>query len=399
MKQTILNIIFLFITSYLYSQDFKIIKGIVNDFDDNRILEFVNIYDKNKQYATSSDINGRFLIKLPLKTKIIYVSHIGYNTKKIKINRYKDSINVKLRKSIKKIEEVIVNPKAVTLFIDVAKSKIVENYSNRAIKMRAWFNEKITENDTCIEEIDALLDIYKNSYSNRRRDQIQILRAKKNDSVKKTQIWDYITFINGPYEMIKSDIAKYPKKFIVVALSNLNFLKKRHYKHFNYKLSIIKNKNGENEYLILFKPKSKRAVYKGEIYIDAKSMAFKKMKYSYDNERLEKVNSIISSTELDLNSSGMYTQNLMFNSIVNFKKIKGLWYLDNVRAIYSFNFIHTYYDYKSKITVYDNLRVINISSKNVKPIRLRNQLIRSMPLHKQLGSNKVNYIKMRGAIK
>ncbi len=41
-----------------------------------------------------------------------------------------------------------------------------------------------------------------------------LLKGRQNKEVFESRVWEYINFVDGPYEALESDVCKYPDDFI-----------------------------------------------------------------------------------------------------------------------------------------------------------------------------------------
>lgn len=81
----ILIVLFLITSSISYSQS-RIVKGAVYDEDTKEWLAFVNILSSNGAYGTSTDIDGRFQMRIPSDIDSLILSYVGYETKMVAIH-------------------------------------------------------------------------------------------------------------------------------------------------------------------------------------------------------------------------------------------------------------------------------------------------------------------------
>ena len=86
-------------------QEIKV-SGKITD-ENNQPIPGASILVKGTQIATQTDLDGKYLIKVPSNESVLVVSFIGYGTKEIKINN-QSVINFQLLPETAKLEEVVV---------------------------------------------------------------------------------------------------------------------------------------------------------------------------------------------------------------------------------------------------------------------------------------------------
>lgn len=83
------------------------ISGLVLDANTKEPLPFVNIGVNNSKYGTSTDIDGKFLIKS--KVSSLQLSYVGYEKKEILISN-QNKITIYLKEKSTTLGEVVINP-------------------------------------------------------------------------------------------------------------------------------------------------------------------------------------------------------------------------------------------------------------------------------------------------
>lgn len=402
-------LIFLFLLfPYLCdAQIFMKITGKVTDAQNNSPLPFANVTISGTYIGTITNDNGFFLLKIPhlLKTDTLAVSFLGYHKAFIPLSNYSttDTLSICLQPLTLNISEVLVQRLPATELITKALSKIPQNYSTQPVGMQAFYREIISDNGYAIQFIEAVLGIYKGSYLEKRdKDRMKIIKGREKTDVYSSTLWNYLYFINGPYEMLQTDIAKYPKRFITVPQSYTSFLNERHYKFYTYKLWET-YLEGRPVYIIHFEPNSRRrAVYEGKIFIDKRSLAFIGMEYWIAPSRLSSTSVLRYDTRRALEEDEIETQTIDFYSYVRFRELDGCWYLSNAKMQYQFLFIDHNFNSISNIQNDITFVVTDIDTVNVEPIQRRNFIQYNRELSEQLGEfdeefwENYNFVKFEG---
>lgn len=102
------------------------------------LLAFSTVGIENKNVGTVSDEKGRFKIEIPLSYSMdsLTISHIGYQSKKIKVEHIfkKDYIEIELEEEVRALEEVVVIAKK-------RKGKIGEFGNKKKLDLFAWIQK------------------------------------------------------------------------------------------------------------------------------------------------------------------------------------------------------------------------------------------------------------------
>ena len=106
MKTKILLFIALIISVLVNAQE-RTISGKITD-NSGSVVAGVNVSIKGKSQGTTSDLNGRYSIKVSTKGAVLQFAFIGYITQNVKIGK-KDTLNITLKDDVQKLEEVVVS--------------------------------------------------------------------------------------------------------------------------------------------------------------------------------------------------------------------------------------------------------------------------------------------------
>lgn len=363
-------IIILNITQFsvsLYSQKDDFIKIYVSSKINNKALPGTIIKTSTPRYVFYTDKSGNIAIPLNILTQsdTLYFSYIGYINSKIAICKLKSgSLNIiQMQTEVSPIKKIIINPHKAEQIIKLSKENIQENYPDFPMNMKAYFAETISFNDTIIQDFEAVIDIYKESYSKKSKDKIAFSKVRININDTSNILWDYIYFVDGPYETIYADIAKYPNKFIQIPNMKINFFDERYFKFYSFTI------NDNNKiYKIRFKPNKnkKKGIFEGEIILNKQNLEILYLQYSYSPEKLERIRNNPSLTEIELNKIGINTPVIEFQNKVSYIKYKGNIVLKDVSNEYSFEFKTPLNNKISIIKVTDKLIITDY--KETKPI-------------------------------
>ena len=368
-----------------------ILKGIVRNAETKDALPYANISIKNRAQGTITNQKGIFIFRLPANSfrDTLIFSYLGYRTMQMAIkDMQSDSLMVDLEPVIYSIREVTKqSSNALDLLMEALK-KIPDNYPRKHIGMTAFYRELIRENDQVIQFIEAVIGINKASYANRKdHDRMMILKGRQKKEVDYTRLWQYVNFVDGPYEALESDVCKYPDRFIVLPRTRYNFLVPKYFDSYNYQLMTITEPDTLDYYRISFKPETgqKRAVLEGNIYLDRQSLAIIRLEYSISPYYTKKTSVIDNITQVELQEMDIYTQTQSFNCIVNYQQLHDQWYLRDVQINYRIILLWLNDLYLAEIDNSIQFVTTDFDKDLYYPINFWNPVRRKVPLNEQLG--------------
>ena len=114
--------------------------GTVIDEKTGRPLPQVSVSAGRISVVTNED--GAFLLKLTDAPQSIIVSHLGYKTQKVSLKSGDtERLKIKLQPTIIQLREVVVRSGDPREMVEIAISKIPENYSRQPELLKAFYRE------------------------------------------------------------------------------------------------------------------------------------------------------------------------------------------------------------------------------------------------------------------
>jgi hypothetical protein len=371
-KQFFALVLSVFFCNLLYSQTDIVISGKVVDLATKEALPFARLQISDSQLGGLANDKGTFRLRIPNKyiNRDIQISYTGYSKNKIPIKNFiqTDGIEIQLKSDFVKVKEVIVRPFSPEELITLAYFKVPKNYPNKAVELISDFDEIVYDNDREIYHAFGDMRVYKTDYSDlTQKDLIRFENITKNDSLPFSELWNYMHFIDGPHEVLYSDFVKYRDDFMKLPPIKVNFLKQKHFKYYSYTFKATsKDIANADNYVIKFTPSKdyKRGVYEGEIVIDTKTLAFKKLSYSYCSKRMKRVWASETSFQFNMRRAGLHYTDLMFFHEIEFKKIKNVLVPFSIVQSHKFRFQKNYSDIGKIITIIDKYKLndVNLNS-------------------------------------
>lgn len=156
------KVFFLFISILInpcHAQN-RIFEGQILDFHTKTPIPFVNIYEIESTQGVISNEEGKFMFYIPKEATEIAISHIGYQTKNIKITQLKSEFEVvHLETTEFSLEEVIVTNRPVNeileKLIEISKLQL-----DKSIRLETYYREFVKVNNQHTKFSDGLIDFY-----------------------------------------------------------------------------------------------------------------------------------------------------------------------------------------------------------------------------------------------
>ena len=260
--------------------NFKAYYGKVIDSQSSRTLPFATIEAIGSNIATVSNIDGEFTIKINKEADVsdLKLSYIGFRNKIVQISEFKgdNELTIMLDPSIVQLKEVTVRPEdAMGLIADVLYN-VKKNYSTDPMMMRGFYRETILRGRNYVSISEAVIDIFKGSYSNEfQMDQVKLFKGRKSADVDKM---DTVLFKvqGGPNTTILLDVVKNPYVLLSSEYSEI----------YNFYITDVINIYDRLHYVISFDQKSHvdDPFYEGKLYVDMEKLAISEAEFELNTE-------------------------------------------------------------------------------------------------------------------
>ncbi len=246
---------------------FNVYKGKLQDAISKDPLVFATIAVEGENTATISNSDGEFILKIAKKSKAknIIVTHLGYENLVYPIRKLKENRNVlQLEQAVMTLSEVTVYPDSPEYLIRMVLSKARENYSTKPYNMTGFYRESIKKRHRYVGLSEAVVNIYKASYTGLLNDQVQIYKGRKGTDIRKV---DTLLFKlqGGPATTMLLDVIKNPTVI----------LDKDLLKYYDFRISNMIKIGKRLNYVIDFTQKAGLdfPLYNGKYYVDADNLA------------------------------------------------------------------------------------------------------------------------------
>jgi len=296
---------------------FNQFKGEVVDGQNNKPLVFATLTLEGSNISTITNTEGKFLLKIPtsIKQGNIIVAFLGYKTSVIPFDQLKENNNkISLAVSITKLDEVnVVIPKNARNLVKETLRKKGDNYFEDPTLMTAFYRETIKKRKKNVSLSEAVVNIYKSSYSSGQKDAVQLYKARKSTDYSKLDTLA-LKLQGGPFNALYVDIMKYPEYiFNEVTMDNYDFSFER-----------TTRINDKLIYVINFKQRDDiiDPLYMGKLFIDAQNKILTSAIYSLNITDKEKASKMF--VRKKPRNARVYPVEIAYR--VDYREKNGRWY-------------------------------------------------------------------------
>ncbi|MGI6573996.1 MAG: carboxypeptidase-like regulatory domain-containing protein [Fermentimonas sp.] len=255
-----------------------VLRGRVLGGDTNEPLVNASITVSRTHISSVTNQEGYFSIRVPASSRHshLVIRHLGYENGHIPVITLIDAPNnhIKLKPSPFSLSEVEVVSGDGTQLVREALRRISQNYSHTPNMMVSFYRESVKKGSRYISLVEAVLDIYKASYSSFSSDQARIYIGRKATDISPRDTV-LLKFQGGISDALLLDIAKNPD--IVFDTDGSDY---------SFHIDGLINYNDRPHYAISFAPlESVRDIlFRGTIYLEAHSLAFARMEFNMNVE-------------------------------------------------------------------------------------------------------------------
>lgn len=324
---TVILSLFLIAPITLAQQSFKEVTGSVRDAETNDVVKAATITIAGTNLSTISNAEGAFLIKIPedLNASILIVRAVGYDEKRIKIpTNTKKEVKIELASSV-----ISLDATQITSFSSAKElvKRVFEdrqkNYLASKTVMTAFYRETIKKRNRNASLTEAVVNIYKESYGDSNKDQIKLLKSRKDTDYSRLDTIA-LKLQGGPFSTLYVDVIKYPEFIFTPETMSA----------YTFRFGEVTEINGQAVYVVRFKQRSEilSPLYEGYLYIGANSLALIKATYALTLSNTKEVNEMFVRRKPD--DVTVKPREIKYE--VNYREKNGTWYYGYSKADLSF---------------------------------------------------------------
>ena len=294
------------------------IKGRVIDDDSGNPLEYASITISNTNISTVTNQDGFFSLRIPISAQNyqLKIQHLGYNNFIIPLITLidKDDNVLRMRTGSIQLSEIEVVSGDGTELVKEALSLVSKNYDNDPNMMVAFYRESIKKGSNYISLVEAVLDVYKASYTSYRDDQARIYIGRKATDINPRDTI-FMKFQGGISDALLLDLAKHPQ-----------FVFGENADEYIFNIENIITMDNRPHYVIAFSPFAsiQDILFRGTIFLDVESLAFKRVEFKMNVEDRKDAASIF----IKKKPSSMRVTAESASYIVEYVEKDGKWYFN-----------------------------------------------------------------------
>ena len=335
-----------------------VIGGVVLDDKTGKGLKQVSVSAGRLSVVTNED--GVFSLKLPQIPQSITVSHLGYKTRRVNVvEGQTENLTVRLAPTVIQLREVVITNENPRELVDVAISKIPDNYSRNPELLKGFYRETAMKRRHYIYVAEGVEDMYKTSYTRQvGRDRVSIVKGRRLISQKESDTLG-VKVMGGPVQAVLLDIVK--NREILFNKEELDA--------YQFRMGDPEYINDREQYVVLMEPKMLMpyALYHAKLYIDRERLAFTRIELDLDMRDKDKA----TRTMLVKKPFGVKFRPRELSCVVDYRYEDGVTRLSYLRNIFRFNCDWKKRLFSTSFTATCEMAVTDITSDGVQPIANR----------------------------
>ncbi len=335
-----------------------LVSGTVVDDKSGNPLRQVSVSAGRVSVVTNED--GVFALKLEKQPSAIKVSHVGYKTRHVKVDQEKtEGLKVRLEPTIIQLREIVVRTADPRELVDIAISKIPENYSKVPELLKAFYRETAMKRKHYIYVAEGVEDMYKTPYTRSvYRDRVSIVKGRRLLSQKQGDTLG-VKVLGGPVLPVQLDVVK----------NHDILLNKEELDGYKFSMDIPEYINDRLQYVVRIEPGVVKnyALFNGRFYIDCERLAFTRIELELDMSDKEKATNRM----LVKKPFGVKFKPRELSCVIDYRYEDGVSRISYLRNIFRFNC-----DWKKRLlatsfTATCEMVVTDSQSEDVQPIANR----------------------------
>ena len=336
-----------------------VVSGNVVDDKTGEALGQVSVSAGRVSVVTNED--GDFTLKLSEAPGKISISHVGYKSRYLDVTPgQSEQLKVRLRPATIQLREIVVVNEDPRELVEIAISKIPENYSMVPEMLKGFYRETAMKRKHYIYVAEGVEDMYKSPYNRSvNRDRVAIVKGRRLLSQKSSDTLG-IKVMGGPVQAVLMDLVK-NREFL---------LNKEEMDAYRFTMGAPEYINDRQQYVIYMDPDwiMPYALYHGKIYIDIERLAFTRIELELDMKDKDKA----TKTMLVRKPLGVKFKPRELTSVVDYRFEDGVTRISYLKNTFRFNCDWKRRLFATSFTATCEMVVTDSSSEDIRPIGTRN---------------------------
>jgi hypothetical protein len=336
-------------------ESFTTITGVAKDAQTRQVVVFASISIPGTNIGTVTNSEGEFILKVnnSVKAEVFEISHLGYINKQFKISESIGNDRIfYIEPHVYMLKESSIRPQKPEELVRQALLRTRQNYSEKPNMMTGFYRETIRQRRDYLSISEAVVDIYKASYTSNQNDQVKIFKGRNGTNLKKADTL-MVKLQGGPNVTMLLDIIKNPE-FILSADSLDNYL---------FEMLSFVNIDDKPCYVISFKPNVVRSypLYNGKLYLTQDNLAVTMVEFSLDLTDTDKA----ARQFVQKKPSGLLFTPTNTSYLVTYKEQSGKYYFNYVRVELKFKCDWKRKWFKNNYTIMSEIAITDRHEDNV----------------------------------
>ena len=358
MKRTLfVGLLWLLAVAGIHAQQRATVSGTVVDNTTGAALVGASVVGGGHTVVTNDD--GFFLLKGDSTLTNIVVSHVGYRSRRISVERSSSQQKVRLTPVAIQLQEVVVMANDARELVRAAISKIPDNYSRHPELYHCFYRETAMKRQHYVMVAEGVVDMYKTAYDRQSyRDRIAIRKGRRLLSPKQGDTLS-VKVLGGPVTPVQLDIVK-----------NLDFLlNEESLNCYELKMEMPTSIADRPQFVVSMQPRLTMdyALYYGRLYIDQQTLAFTRAELTLDVSNREKATALM----LVKKPAGVRFRPKELSLLVDYQYDNGVTRISYLRTKFRFNCDWRRRLFATAFTACCEMVVTDHESDNIEPIRGR----------------------------
>ena len=336
-----------------------VVSGVVVDDKTGGPISQVSVSSGKISVVTNED--GAFTLKLESMPERVRISHLGYKTRRVSMTQGQtEGLKVRLQPTTIQLREIFVLNEDPRELVDIAISKIPDNYSRVPELLKGFYRETAMKRKHYIYVAEGVENLYKTPYTRGTgRDRVAIVKGRRLLSQKQGDTLG-VKVMGGPVQALIMDIVK--NRDFLLNKDELDF--------YQFTMAVPEYINDRPQYVVKMEPQTTQsyALYHGKLYIDMDRLAFTRIELDLDMSDRAKA----TQTMLVKKPLGVRFRPKELSSVIDYRYEDGVTRISYLRNYFRFNCDWKKRLFATSFTATCEMVVTDSSSDDVVPIASRN---------------------------
>ena len=336
-----------------------VVSGKVVNKTTGQVVSGASVTAEGLSVVTNDD--GFFMLKCEKQPKKITVTHVGFRPEYIDLDgKLAESLKIHLQPTTVQLREVIVMADNPRELVQLAISKIPQNYSQHPELYHCFYRETAMKRQHYICVAEGVVDMYKTDYEQGiDRDRVAIRKGRRLLSPKLSDTLS-VKVLGGPVAPVQLDIVK--NTGLLLNEEDLDC--------YDLKMETPTSIGDRQQYVVSISPRKvlPYALYNGRLFIDQETLAFTRMELSLDMSNREKATRVM----LIKKPFGVRFKPKELSLLVDYRQgADGVTRISYIRTTFRFNCDWKLRLFSTAFTAFCEMAVTSTSAQDSQPIRGR----------------------------